>query len=122
MRSGLATGARLLRRWRTIKRPVFVYPARCAAGAVLLLPLLSAIGLLSIPFYIGHFAGRFFDWMNDSAECAIARIGDWYLNLLETERERRLRFWARVTNGEAPEGWRIDPEHPGRLIKEEDNA
>ena len=119
---GLSRGARLLRRWRTLKRPILVHPVRGVAGVALIIPVLATFGIITIPFYVGRYAGRFFDWMHDVADCAFDTIGDWYADFLESKRERHLRFWARVGNGEAPEGWRIDPDDPGRLIKEDVNA
>lgn len=114
---GLSRGARLLRRWRELKRPVLVHPVRGVAGVVLIIPVLAMFCIVAIPFYVGKFAGRFFDWMHDVADCAFDAIGDWYADFLESKRERHLRFWARVRNGERPEGWHLDPQRPGWLIK-----
>lgn len=120
--AGLSRGARLLRRWRTIKRQIFVHPWRGAIYTVLLLPGITVILLLIAVSRVARTIGHVFETIDDICDGSADEIGQAYSDFVETKREARLRFWARVRNGEAPEGWRIDPEHPGWLIKEEPHA
>ena len=84
MRSGLATGARLLRRWREHSHIRDVHPARWTAGTVLWFPfaivLLAMVGLV--------WAGERLSSLRYAAEYWRDRFLD---RFLETEREHELR-------------------------------
>lgn len=87
MRSGLATGARLLRLWREHSHIRDVHPARWNAGLVLWFPfaivLLAMVGLAWI--------GERLALLRYKAEYWRDRYGDYFQ---ETEREHELRARA----------------------------
>lgn len=121
---GLARGARLRRLWITLKRPVLIHPLRGAIYTVLLLPGIAVIILLTAVSRVARAIGHVFETIDDLCDGSADDIGEYYSEFIETKREERLRFWARVYNGEKPEGWHLDPESR-RLVKdeeEEDNA
>ena len=117
---GLSRGARLLRRWRTRKRIVLCHPWRGVIGVTLIGPLLLFILLLNIPFAIGKAFSYVGDWLSMSDDVADTIACRWQ-EFLEPERERCLRFWARVRAGECPKGWRIDPNNPRTLVREDES-
>ena len=116
---GLSRGARLRRRWITHKRSILVHPWRGAIYTVLLIPGIAVILLLTAVSRVARAIGHVFETIDDLCDGSAEEIGQAYSDFVETKREERLRFWARVRNGEAPEGWRIDPESR-RLVKDEE--
>ena len=122
MRSGgLSRGARLRSRWITHKRQIFVHPWRGAIYTVLLLPGIAVILLLTAVSRVARAIGHVFETIDDLCDGSADEIGQAYSDFVETKREARLRFWARVYNGEKPEGWHLDPESR-RLIKDEEEG
>ena len=116
---GLSRGAKLRRRWIMHKRSILVHPWRGAIYTALLLPGIAVILLLTAFSRVARAIGHVFETIDDLCDGSADEIGQAYSDFVETKREKRLRFWARVYNGEKPEGWHLDPESR-RLIKDKE--
>ena len=121
MRSGLATGARLERLWQTRKRAVFVHPWKLPILLLVFPFIFAACMILDLVADCGKLIVRLGDFVSSAEEPSDCLQGA-FCELCESRREKKLRFWARVKNGEAPKGWEKVPGTSFELRKVKETA